>query len=102
MALLAASVTPEREFLMTVTSSWTRSVKASMMPRRYSARLVFHRPGSGEVSDARIRYASAHSLPLSFGGDFHARHISLFLSWKAWICSGELFKLLGDLCEIVE
>src|SRR3990172_8730970 len=66
--LLMTSVDPTCADFMKTTVAISGSEKASMTPRRYSARDVLHLPGSALASGDRTRYLSAHWLIVRSGG----------------------------------
>src|SRR3972149_198476 len=66
--LLMTSVDPTCADFMKTTVAISGSEKASMTPRRYSARDVLHLPGSALASGDRTRYSSAHWLTVRSGG----------------------------------
>ena len=70
MTFKRISVFPTWADDITTTRSIAGSEQASMIPREYSARVVYHLPGSADASGDSLRCASAHWLTVSFDGGF--------------------------------
>src|SRR3712207_2387009 len=97
--LLTTSVLPTWAEDITTTVSTLGSVKASMMPRWYSARAVTHLPGSALASADNCRNRSAHSLTVRRGGGAQTWRAS----WRVSMAAAEASILrYGDELDALE
>ena len=84
--LLMISVFPHWLAIMQTTRCTRGSLNASIIPRWYSARLVCHLPGNGELSRLRIRSASAHCETVNLGGGLNISNSSVLKGLAGEFC----------------
>ena len=94
MALSASSVLPTWALDMTTTSRVRLSDNACMGSRMNSARLVFQRPGSADVSELSRRRLSAYSSSVNLGGGDHAFDTAESSVWHGLVA--ETFETFDD------
>ena len=105
IAFSASSVFPTWALDITTTSRVRLSERACMGSRMNSARLVFQRPGSADVSELSRRRLSAYSSSVNLGGGDHAFDTADSSVWHGLVAETfETFvnSILQDAFDVVD